>query len=61
MKLNEKDIEKGYWYFRPNENFPPKGKLLAEYNGETLLNLTIAKRDENNGQRKTIHLKFQES
>ena len=43
MKLTEEQIKKGYWYFNREENFPPKGKLLEEYNGENKLNLICSK------------------
>ncbi len=40
MILTQKQIEKGYWYFRPNENFPPTSRILDDYCGEEVLDLT---------------------
>ena len=50
MKLSEKQIKRGYWYFRPDENFHPNGKLLEEYNGEKLLSLALTKGNETASQ-----------
>ncbi len=50
MKLTDEQIRKGYWYFNPDENFPPNGKLLDEYNGEERLNLVSTKGNESSSQ-----------
>ncbi len=50
MKLTDKQIQNGYWYYRPKENFPPKGKFLEEYKGEEWLSLYFTKGNETNGQ-----------
>jgi hypothetical protein len=50
MKLTEQQIQYGYWYYRPKENFPPQGKLLEEYNGEERLALCFTKGNETYGQ-----------
>ncbi len=50
MKLTEKQIQKGYWYYNPTENFPPNGKLLEEYDGEENLNLIITKSNETDNE-----------
>ena len=52
MELTEEQIKKGYWYFNREENFPPKGKLLDEYNGEIKLNLICSKGNESYSQMK---------
>ena len=46
LELAEKHIEKGYWYYRPTENFPPPAKLLSEYKGEERLWLIISHGNE---------------
>lgn len=48
MELAEKHIEKGYWYYRPKENFPPPARLLSEYEGEERLSLIISHGNESN-------------
>jgi len=50
MKLTDQQIQNGYWYYRPKKNFPPKGKLLEEYNGEERLALSFTKGNESYGQ-----------
>lgn len=50
MQLSEEQIKKGYWYFNRNDNFPPNGKLLEEYNGEERLNLICSKGNESYAQ-----------
>ncbi|MFV8357778.1 hypothetical protein ACNQGB_16525 [Flavobacterium sp. XS1P32] len=50
MKLTDEQIRKGYWYYNPDKNFPPNGKLLDEYTGEESLNLFSIKGNESISQ-----------
>ncbi len=52
MELTENQIKNGYWYYRPNENFPPKAKLLSEYIGEERLSLIVTPGYETDSQLK---------
>ena len=37
MDLTQKDIEQGYWYYRPDEGFPPKSITFpSEYDDGTI-------------------------
>ena len=50
MKINEEQIAKGFWYYRPNENFPPPDKLLSEYQAAERLSLIISHGNESDSQ-----------
>jgi hypothetical protein len=46
MELSEKDIEQGYWYYRPEEQFPPKSIMFPdEYEGDHRLNVICTQTD----------------
>jgi hypothetical protein len=46
MELSERDIEQGYWYYRPEEQFPPKSIMLPyEYDGDHRLNVICTQTD----------------
>lgn len=50
MKLTDQQIQFGYWRYKPEEDFPPKGKLLEEYNGGERLALCFTKGNETYSQ-----------
>lgn len=50
MELTDDHIEKGYWYFRPAENFPPPAKLISEYQDEERLWLILSRGNETYGE-----------
>ena len=46
MDLTQKDIEHGYWYYRPDEGFPPKSITFPnEYDGNQRLNVICTQTD----------------
>jgi Leucine-rich repeat (LRR) protein len=46
MDLTQKDIEQGYWYYRPEEQFPPKSITFPnEYDGNQRLNVICTQTD----------------
>ena len=46
MDLTQKDIEQGYWYYRPDEGFPPKSITFPnEYDGNHRLNVICTQTD----------------
>jgi len=46
MDLTQRDIEQGYWYYRPDEGFPPKSIIFPnEYDGNQRLNVICTQTD----------------
>jgi hypothetical protein len=46
MDLTQRDIEQGYWYYRPEEQFPPKSITFPnEYDGNQRLNVICTQTD----------------
>jgi hypothetical protein len=46
MGLIQRDIEQGYWYYRPDEGFPPKSIIFPnEYGGNPRLNVICTQTD----------------
>lgn len=46
MDLTQRDIEQGYWYYRPDEGFPPKSTTFPnEYDGNQRLNVICTQTD----------------
>ncbi len=50
MELSTNQIENGFWYYRPEENFPPEGKTLDAYKGESSFSFLITSGNESKSQ-----------
>ena len=55
MELSERDIEQGYWYYRPEEQFPPKSIMFPyEYDGDHRLNVICTQTDLSASRQKKL-------
>jgi hypothetical protein len=55
MELSERDIEQGYWYYRPEEQFPPKSIMFPyEYEGDHRLNVICTQTDLSSSRQKKL-------
>jgi hypothetical protein len=55
MELTHRNIEQGYWYYRPDAEFPPKSiRVPNEYNGNRRLNVVCTQTDLPAGRQRKL-------